>query len=153
MDERVHRTAFVVSAIVFAAALMPVWAQTPRRAMAPRGPLNTLNDVRRAILGCWEWPPVSMIRSGMELTVLLSFRRDGEIFGARITYQWPDVSPGERGLYYSALLRAIKLCSPLPLSPSLGEAIAGRPFRFRFRDTRKQKQALFQGSRRRGDPI
>ena len=142
-----RRTAFVVSAMVFAAALAPVLAQTPRRAVAPKGPLNTLNDVRRAIRGCWEWPPVSMIRTGMELTVLLSFTRDGEIFGARITYQSPDVSPEERGLYYGALLRAIRLCSPLPLSPSLGDAIAGRPFRFRFRDTRKQKEALFQGSR------
>ena len=37
----------------------------------------------------------------MELTVRLSFKRNGEIFGARITYQTPNVSDEER----CALLR------------------------------------------------
>ncbi len=76
---------------------------------------------------------------------MLSFKRDGEIFGARITYQSRDVSLGERDLYYGALMRAIALCSPLPLSPSLGEAIAGLPMRFHFRDSRKQKEAFLHG--------
>ena len=137
--------ASLATAMAWVHSPAPVWAQQPRRATAPKGPLDTLNDVRRAIRGCWEWPPVSQIRTGMEFTVLLSFKRDGEIFGARITYQSPDISREERSLYYGALMRAIALCSPLPLSPGLGEAIAGRPFRFRFRDTRKQKEAFLHG--------
>lgn len=76
---------------------------------------------------------------------MLSFKRNGEIFGARITYQSRDISLGERDLYYGALMRAIALCSPLPLSPSLGEAIAGLPMRFHFRDSRKQKEAFLHG--------
>ncbi len=81
----------------------------------------------------------------MEFTVLLSFKRNGEVFGARITYQTRNVSSGERAVYYRALVRAIALCSPLPVSPSLGAAIAGRPFTFRFRDTRKQRKASLNG--------
>ena len=77
----------------------------------------------------------------MELTVRLSFKRNGEIFGARITYQSHDVSDEERALYYGALLQALKRCSPLPLSESLGEAIAGRPMTFHIHDTRQQRKA------------
>ncbi len=73
---------------------------------------------------------------------MLSFKRDAEIFGARIPHESSAVSFGERELYYSALMRAIALWSPLPLSPSLGEAIAGLPMRFNFRNTRKQKEAF-----------
>ena len=132
------------AAVLGAAAvccLAPALAQRPRQGVAPKGPLNTLVDVRRAIRGCWQWPPLSAIRTGMTLTVLLSFKRDGEIFGARITYQTRNVSDDERALYYGALLQMIKRCSPLPLSPSLGEAIAGHPFYFRFQDNRKQRKA------------
>jgi len=110
-----------------------------------QGTLNTLADVKRAIRSCWRWPPVNAIRTGMELTVRLSFKRDGEIFGARVTYQSPDVSADERVLYYRALVQAIDRCSPLPLTPELGEAIAGRPFYFHFQDTRKQREALLHG--------
>jgi hypothetical protein len=136
-----------VAVLAAAAACCPpaAMAQLRRQGVAPKGPLNTLADVRRAIRGCWQWPPLSAIRTGMTLTVLLSFKRDGEIFGARITYQTHDVSRDERALYYGALLQMIKRCSPLPLSPSLGEAIAGRPFYFSFRDTRKQRKASLNG--------
>src|SRR5947208_7352281 len=107
----------------------------------PKGPLNSLADVRQALRGCWQWPSLSEVRSGMALTVRLSFKRNGEIFGARITYQSPDVSDEERALYYGALVGALKRCSPLPLSESLGEAIAGHPMTFHIHDTRQQRKA------------
>ena len=108
---------------------------------APKGPLNTMADIRQALRGCWQWPPASEARSGIELTVRLSFKRNGEIFGARITYQTAHVSDEERALYYGALLAALSRCSPLPLSTGLGEAIAGRPFTFHIHDTRQQRKA------------
>jgi hypothetical protein len=110
-------------------------------ATAPKEPLNTLADIRQAIRGCWEWPPASEVGAGMDLTLRLSFKRNGEIFGARITYEARNVSQEERNLYHGALLRALMLCSPLPVTDSLGGAIAGRPFTFRFHDTRKQRKA------------
>ena len=108
---------------------------------APQGVLNTMADISRALRGCWQWPPFSEARSGMELTVRVSFKRNGELFGARITYQTRNVSNEERALYQSALLAALSRCSPLPLSESLGHAIAGRPFTFHIHDTRQQRKA------------
>jgi hypothetical protein len=104
-------------------------------------PLNTLADIGRALNACWEWPALEAVQAGMELTVLVSFKRNGEIFGARITHQSRTVSPEERDLYYKAMLAMLKRCSPLPVSESLGAAIAGRPFTFRIVDTRKQRKA------------
>ena len=126
-------------AILLAAALLP--AASVAEPVAPKGQLNSLADIRQALRGCWQWPPASEARSGMELTVRLSFKRNGEIFGARITYQTASVSAEERVLYYGALLSALSRCSPLPLTASLGEAIAGRPFIFHFHDTRQQRKA------------
>ncbi len=139
------RAAIVIAAAGLALAMAgagfaPSAMAQHRPAPARKGRLNTLDDIRRAIQSCWRWPPVSAIRTGMTLTVLLSFKRDGEIFGARITYQTRNVSPDERALYYGALLQAIARCNPLPFSPSLGAAVAGHPFYFRFRDTRKQRK-------------
>ena len=108
---------------------------------APKGPLNTTADIRQALRGCWQWPPASEARSGMELTVRLSLKRNGEIFGVRITYQTPGVSAEERALYHGALLAALARCSPLPLSASLGEAIAGRLMTFHIHDRRQQRKA------------
>jgi hypothetical protein len=107
----------------------------------PKGPLNTIADIRQALRGCWQWPPKSEARSGMELTVRLSFKRNGEILGARITYQTANVSDEERALYHGALLAALGRCSPLPFSESLGEAIAGQPITFHIHDTRQQRKA------------
>lgn len=88
---------------------------------------------------------MNAIRTGMEFAVRLGFKRDGEIFGAHVTYQTPGVSGDERLMYYRALVQMIKRCTPLRVSPQLGEAIAGRLFFFRFRDARKQREAFLHG--------
>ena len=129
-----------VAAVAMATMSSPLAAQ-PGRGVAPKGPLNTLVDIRNAIQGCWKWPPLSEVRQGMELTIRLSFKRSGEIFGARLTYETRGVSEDERRLYYGVMLEALKLCSPLPVSESLGGAIAGRPFTFRFKDNRREGKA------------
>jgi hypothetical protein len=136
-----RRMAVTVGTASLAAGLLLLGPQ----AMAQQSALNTLADVKRAIQKCWRWPSLNAIRTGMELTVRLSFKRDGEIFGARVTYQSPDVSVDERILYYRALVLSIKRCSPLPVTPELGEAIAGRPFYFHFHDTRNQREAFLHG--------
>jgi hypothetical protein len=66
----------------------------------------------------------------------------GKVFGARITYQTGDVSDQERSVYYAAWAAGLARCSPLPLSESLGEAIASRPLTFHIHDdTRQQRKA------------
>ena len=110
-------------------------------AAAIEGPLDTIKDVQNAVRKCWVWPAIQDIGPGMDLTVMLSFRRNGQIFGGRITYQTPNVSEELKAVYYTALAATIRRCSPLPFSESLGESIAGRRFTFHFIDNRKQRKA------------
>ena len=55
-------------------------------AAATGGSLDTLADVRQALRRCWQWPPQDVSSSGMELAVRLTFKRNGEIYGVRITF-------------------------------------------------------------------
>jgi hypothetical protein len=128
----------IIALMAVAVSGVPAKAQD---APAIAGPLNTIKDVQDAIKKCWIWPAAADLTTGMDITIMLSFRRNGEIFGGRMTYQTPNVSEQERAIYFAALAATIKRCSPLPLSDSLGGAIAGRPFSFHFIDNRKQRKA------------
>jgi len=142
-----RRAATTIGAAGLAAvcALAGLPAAAAPTATAPKGELNTLAELYGAVRGCWQWPPLSATQSGIDLTVMLSFKRNGEIFGARITYETRFASAAERSLYHTALLAALQRCSPLPVSPGLGAAIAGRSMLFRFHDTRHQRKASLHG--------
>ena len=131
------------SLILCAAALAAVSLSSVALAQpaGPKGPLNTMADIRQALRACWQWPSANESRSGIALTVRVSFKRNGEIFGVHVTYQSRHVSDEERAIYHRALLAALSRCSPLPLSAGLGEAIAGRPLTFHIEDTRQQRKA------------
>jgi len=91
--------------------------------------IETLGDIAPALGKCWT-PPV-MDGVG-QITVLLSFKRDGSINGLpRITYT-RAVDPEDKRALKESLLAALAACGPLPVSASLGAAIAGRPFAIRF---------------------
>jgi len=127
----------VAAAVAVAGLLTVAQAQQP----AAVRELNTLKDINAALRKCWVAPSEFDSSGNMDITIMLSFRSNGEIFGGRITHTSRAVSDNERALYYAALEQMIARCSHLPVSESLGEAIAGRPFMFRIIDTRKQKGA------------
>jgi hypothetical protein len=105
-------------------------------------PLNTLKDVIAALRACWEPPPIDQSRPGMQITVQMSFRRNGELLGhPRITFESVGASDDERLAYRIAVAKMLKRCSPLPFTDALGNAIAGRPLTMRLIDNRKLKQA------------
>jgi hypothetical protein len=105
-------------------------------------PLDTLNDLGAALRACWAPPPLERSRPGMQITVQMSFRRSGELFGQpRITFESAGASDDERLAYRVAVAEMLKRCSPLPFTDGLGNAVAGRPFTMRFIDNRKLKQA------------
>jgi hypothetical protein len=105
-------------------------------------PLNTLTDLMAALRACWVPPPIDQSRTGMQITVQMSFRRNGELFGRpRITFESDGASDEERLAYRMAVAKMLKRCAPLPLTDALGNAIAGRPFTMRLIDNRKLKQA------------
>jgi hypothetical protein len=89
-------------------------------------------EIARHISQCWKAPrtdPPQVI----EVTVRLSFSRTGAVIGEpRVVY----IGAAEAKLreeIAASILAAIKACSPLPFTPSLGAAIAGRMFAIRFR--------------------
>ena len=136
---RLRAAHMAVAALLAAGAAPPLHAQD--KPPPGRGELNTLEDVRNALRKCWVWPSLADSSGSMDITVMLSFRSNGDVLGGRITHVARDVSDNERALYYLALENMIRRCSHLAVSAGLGEAIAGRPFLFRIVDTRRQKRA------------
>jgi hypothetical protein len=92
-------------------------------------PVDRAIDVPDAIAACWR-PPASTVPQ--QITIRVSFSRAARPVGEpKITFvQAP--TPQAKAALKASLLEAMKRCAPLPLSPSLGRAIAGRPFAIRF---------------------
>ena len=135
----------VICTAVAAAALAigaNAFAQEPNEAKKPAAPLNTIAEVFAALEACWVPPALEQARAGMQITVQLSFKRNGELLGKpRITYETPNASDDERQSYRIAVAQAVRRCMPLPFTDALGSALAGRPLTLRFIDNRKLKQA------------
>ena len=86
-------------------------------------------DVGQALGACFA--PPSDVTWGA-ITLRVSFRRDGSVFGdPRIPYSDAD-TPEQKSELARSLLAGLKRCTPLPLSPSLGGAVAGEIFAIRF---------------------
>ncbi|HEY4918606.1 MAG TPA: hypothetical protein VII40_00745 [Xanthobacteraceae bacterium] len=104
--------------------------------------LNTLADIAAALEICWEAnePPLADARPGMNVTVMLTFTRTGEILGEpRFTYTTPEATAETKARYQRAAVAAIDACVPLPFSPGLGNALAGTPKVMPFIDRRNEK--------------
>ena len=127
---------------VTGAALAIAVVVSSAAAQKPQAPLNSLKDIGAALQACWVPPPMDQSRPGMQITVLMSFRRNGELFGQpRITFESAGASDDERLAYRIAVAQMLQRCAPLPFTEALGNAMAGRPFRMRLIDERKLKQA------------
>ena len=124
------------------AALAIAGVASSAAAQTPQAPLNTLSELGSALRACWVPPPLDQARAGMQITVQMTFRRNGELFGRpRITFETAGASEDERLAYRIAVARTLQRCASLPFTDALGNAVAGRPFTIRFIDNRKLKQA------------
>src|SRR5262245_34440397 len=62
-----------------------------------RTPLKTVKDIETAIRACWIPPPIEQARPGMQITVLMSFRRDGALLGQpKVTFESVGATDDER---------------------------------------------------------
>jgi hypothetical protein len=116
--------------------------RTNSQPVRPNGPVNNLQELAAAFVGCWSPPPVDPERQPVDLTFQVSFKRSGELFGKPRTVQFArQVTQEERERYYRAVAEAVERCSQMPFTDSMGGAVAGRTFRVNFIDVRNRKQA------------
>lgn len=104
----------------------------------PDHKIDTIRAMFAALRACWLPPAPDKAHDGMQMSVRFAFNRDGGIISEpRVTYTTPGVGDDTRKTYREAIKEALGRCTPLPFSPGMGGAIAGRPIAVRFVDNRK----------------
>ena len=94
-------------------------------------PANTLIDLQRQFGACMKGKSAGP--AGSRLTIMLMMKRDGSIFGKpRITFSHLEGDKEARQAFVDDVERAVEACLPFRITPSLGGAIAGRPFVITF---------------------
>src|ERR1700759_2991933 len=81
----------------------------PRSALAQESAaLDTLKDLFNRLGHCWRPPPLPDGDTGIQITVLVAFKRNGQILGQpRITYESDTASDNERLLYRKAVMATL----------------------------------------------
>ena len=106
-------------------------------AHAQAEPLDTIKDVFAKLYSCLRPPPASRANP-MDITVIVSFNREGAILGQpRITYESGNAGDNDRIAYRIAVMETLQRCAPLPFTEGLGGAVAGRPFAVTFRSRKR----------------
>jgi len=122
-----------------AAALLLV---SSARARAEEQKVNTIREAIAKIGSCWKPPPLS-IANPIDITVIVSFNRSGEILGRpRITYESEQATDNDRLQYRIAVMEALQRCSPMPFTDSMAGAVAGRPFAVQFHNRKPPPQPI-----------
>jgi hypothetical protein len=99
--------------------------------------IDNIKEMFARLRTCWKPPTLPPGDPGMQITVLFSFKRNGEILGKpRITFESANASDADRIAYRTALMETLQRCAPMPFTDSMGGAIAGRLITFRFDDRR-----------------
>ena len=101
--------------------------------------VNTIRDVVAKLRTCWRPPPPSRATPDIDITVIVSFKRNGDILGRpKITYESEQATDNDRLEYRIAVMEALQRCTPMPFTESMGGAIAGRPFAVQFHNRKPQ---------------
>ena len=132
-----HRWTLLCAAALLLAESSPAPAQP--------APVDTIADVFARLTTCWRPPDASRARADIDITVIVSFNRMGEILGKpRITYESEQADDNDRLLYRIAVMETLQRCTPMPFTEGMAGAVAGRPFAVRFHNRKrppKEKQA------------
>jgi hypothetical protein len=114
----------------FAATL---FLMTSSVAHAEPGQVDNIKEAFARLYACWKPPPPSQANPDVEITAIVTFTRDGNIFGRpKITYESENATDNDRLLYRIAVMEALQRCTPMPFTEGMGGAVAGRPFAVRF---------------------
>ncbi len=126
--------------IRYAAALLLVWSTA---APAEPAQVNTLHEIFARLRTCWKPPAPSQAHPGIDITVMVSFNRSGEILGhPRITYESEQADDNDRLMYRIAVMETLQRCTPMPFTEGMAGAIAGRPIAVQFRNRKLPPQPV-----------
>jgi hypothetical protein len=106
-------------------------------AQAEPGKVDTIDELFARIRQCWKPPKLPEGHPGMQITVLFSLTRSGDLLGKpRITFESPEATEADSIAYRTAVMETLQRCTPMPFTEGMGGAAAGKPIRFRFDDRR-----------------
>ncbi len=104
--------------------------------------VNTIKDIFAKLKTCWRPPPTSQA-DPIDITVIVSFNRAGEILGhPKITYESERATDNDRLIYRIAVMETLQRCTPMPFTEAMGGAVAGRPFAIQFRNRKPPPQPI-----------
>ena len=110
-------------------------------AQAEQGQVDNIKEAFARLRTCWQPPPASRANPDVEITAIVTFRRDGSILGhPKITYESENATDNDRLLYRIAVMEALQRCTPMPFTESMAGAAAGRPFTILFRNRKPLPQ-------------
>ena len=128
--------------IWFAGALL-LWSPSPVGAQAGAEPVNTIREAYARFGSCWKPPPASRANPEIDITVVVSFMRDGNINGQpKIAYESEQATDNDRLAYRIAVMEALQRCTPMPFTEGMAGAVAGRPFAVLFRHKKRPPQPI-----------
>jgi hypothetical protein len=141
ISSKLHQLGGIRRLRVILAAILPL-VLFVYSAQAEDKQVNTMREMFERIFSCWRPPPAS-VANPIDITVMMSFNRDGQILGhPRITYESEQASDNDRLQYRLAVMDALQRCTPMPFTEGMAGAWAGRPFTVRFKKPQpKEKQA------------
>jgi hypothetical protein len=111
-------------------------------ASAQTGPaqVDNLKELFTRLGRCWQAPSLSRANP-IDITVLVSFKRSGDILGSpRITFESEQATDNDRLIYRVAVMEALQRCTPIPFTAGMAGAIAGRPIAIRFHNRKPVPQ-------------
>ncbi|HVX76560.1 MAG TPA: hypothetical protein VHB49_10550 [Bradyrhizobium sp.] len=121
-----------------AALLLPLAGAS---AQPPSARVDNLRELFIRLGRCWQPPPASRANP-IDITVLVSFKRSGDILGyPRITFESEQATDNDRLTYRVAVMEALQRCTPIPFTAGMAGAIAGRPIAIRFHTRKPTPQA------------
>jgi hypothetical protein len=107
------------------------------------GQVDNIKEAFERLRTCWKPPPASRANPDVEITVIVTFTRDGNIFGRpKITYESENATDNDRLEYRIAVMETLQRCTPMPFTEGMGGAVAGRPFAVRFQNRKRPPQPV-----------
>ena len=126
---------WLAGAALFALSSLTAQAETVQ--------VNSIHDVIARLRTCWKPPPAGRAHPGIDITVIVSFNRNGDILGhPRIAFESEQATDNDRLIYRIAVMEALQRCTPMPFTESMAGAVAGRPFAVQFHNRKPPPQPV-----------